>query len=42
MYIYIYMSQSWVEIEHYSIVYFDSTTMFEVELPLRVGLISTL
>ena len=45
VYIYIYMWQSWVEIEHYSVAYFDRITAFEalysVELSLRAGLIRT-
>ena len=30
----LYMCQSWVEIEHYSIVYFDHVTMFEMRRTL--------
>ena len=31
------MWQSRLEIEHYSVVYFDHITAFSAELPLRVG-----
>ena len=39
----IYVWQSWVEIEHYSVAYFDRITALKrcsTVLPLRVGLIS--
>ena len=41
---YIHVWQSRVEIEHYSVVYYDRITAFEAfcaELQLRVGLICT-
>ena len=35
-----HMWQSWVEIEHYSVAYFDRTLLrFVAELPLRARLI---
>ena len=44
-YMYHEIWHSWVEIEHYSVVYFARITAFEalysVELPLRAGLIRT-
>ena len=38
-YVVAHMWQSWVEIEHYSIVYLLCSKHYSAELPLRAGLI---
>ena len=39
---YSYMRQSWVENEHYSIVYLVHITTFKAEVPLKAGLLDAL